>query len=337
MPHTFTTADGPRLVRNWGYMLQGSGHGRKTTKLSIKDLKAQPHDLIVMDFSSDGSDKGAFNATDISALKARRDGNPVILSYISIGEASDYRDHWQDDWTAYNDPDQRAAGAPTSNAPPWLGSWNESWPNSRKVRYWDKGWQNIIFNDAGTGWLDKIVAAGFDGAYLDIVDGYYHWGCVVQGTPECRAGDPQTEREAAARMIDFVVALSNHARETNPEFLIFPQNGAYIIDALEDEDHRRRDAYLEAINAIACEDLFHRGDKPENNKFDPDKDAINTLVADFIDSGCAVFAVDYLSDTKKIKAFEDAAVDKGFIPYAAPSRELNSMGAPYTGGADKIA
>lgn len=337
MAYKFMTADGPRLVRSWGYLLQSSGKGGATKKLSAKDLKSQSHDLIVMDFSKDGSDKGAFSQADIASLKQRKGANSVIVSYISIGEASDFRDHWQDNWTKYTDADQRAAGDPTNAAPAWLGAWNENWPNSRKVRYWDKDWQKIIFNSDGTGWLDKIVAAGFDGAYLDIIDGYYHWGCVVPNTAECRADDPQTEREAAARMIDFVVSLSRHARETNPEFIVIPQNGAYIIDALEDEDHKRRDAYLDAINAIACEDLFHRGDKPENNNFDPDKEAIDTLVVDFLDSGKAVFAVDYLSDAKKAGKFYAAAVEKGFIPYAAPSRELNKIGAAYDGNAEAVA
>ena len=335
MALTFMTADGPKLVRHWGYRLQGSSAAGASSKLSVGQLKMAPHDLIVMDFSKDGSDAGAFTPAQIESLKARKAANSVIVSYISIGEASDYRDHWQDGWTAYTDKDQRAAGEPTDKAPSWLGAWNESWPNSRKVRYWDPGWQAIIFNADGTGWLDKIVASGFDGAYLDIIDGYYHWGCVVD-RKDCVAGDPKTEREAAARMIDFVVALAKHARETNPEFLIIPQNGAYIIDALEDEDHARRDAYLDAISAIACEDLFHRGDKPENNALNPDKEAIDTLVVDFIDSGKPVLAVDYISVPEKVAAFYEAAVSKGFLPYAASSRELNAMGAPYDGASDAV-
>ena len=332
MAFDLVTADGKKTVRNWCYRLQGATKGGTSRALDIKDLKSSKADLIVMDFSKDGSGKGAFTQAQVESLKARKGTNSVIVSYISVGEASDYRDHWQNDWTSFTDKDRRAAGEPTDKAPAWLGAWNESWPNSRKVRYWDPDWQTVIFNKDGTGWLDKIVASGFDGAYLDIVDGYYHWGCVVDRA-ECREGDPKTEREAAARMIDFVVALARHARETNPEFLIIPQNGVYIIDALEDEDHRRRDAYLDAISAIACEDLFHRGDKAENNDFDPDKEAIDTLVADFIDSGKPVLAVDYLSDAGKIAKFYEAAVAKGFLPYAAPSRELHAMGEPY-GGVD---
>ncbi len=339
MELNFETSSGLKTVRNWGYQLQSSkGKGRgKSKPLSIAELQACAHDLIVMDSSRDGSAKGAFSRAEIDTLKQRPGVQSVIVSYISIGEASDYRDHWHDDWTTYTDADQRAAGQPTATAPAWLGAWNENWPNSRKVRYWDPAWQAIIFNKDKTGWLDKIIAAGFDGAYLDIVDGYYHWGCEIAQSDDCRDGDPKNERDAAGRMIDFIAALARHARKTNPNFLIIPQNGAYIIDALEDEDHPRRDAYLETINAIACEDLFFKGDDPENNPFAPDDDAISALGRDFLDQNVAVFSVDYLADKKKVAKFFEAAIDKGFLPYAAPKRELNVMGPTYDGSAEKLA
>ncbi|MEQ1653793.1 MAG: endo alpha-1,4 polygalactosaminidase [Hyphomicrobium sp.] len=340
MELNFETADGVKVVRNWGYQLQSSkgktGRG-KTKPLSASELAAQPHDLIVIDSQKDGTIKNAFTRAEVEHLRQRAGSQSVVVSYISVGEASDYRDHWQDNWTTYTDADQRAAGEPTADAPAWLGAWNENWPNSRKVRYWDPGWQAIIFNDKKTGWLDAIIAAGFDGAYLDIIDGYYHWGCEIAKTADCREGDPKTEREAASRMIDFVVALSKHARKTNPHFIVIPQNGAYIIDALEDEDHKRRDAYLEAINAIACEDLFFKGDKVENNPYAPDEDAIDALVRDFLEQGIVVLSVDYLSDKKKIAKFYDVATEKGFLPYAAPKRELNIMGQPYDGSGEKVA
>ncbi|MEQ1717607.1 MAG: MJ1477/TM1410 family putative glycoside hydrolase [Hyphomicrobium sp.] len=324
------TADGARSVRHWGYRLQGGSRKAKSRALSVGDLARAPHDLIVMDFSRDGSDQGAFSEADIQLLKSRPDTNSVVVAYISIGEASDYRGHWQDAWTDYDDPEKRAAGVLNDASPAWLGAWNEKWPASRKVRYWDKDWQDIIFNTDRTGWLDRIVAAGFDGAYLDIVLGYYHWASEVSEADR-RPGDPETEREAAARMIDFITAMAAHARETNPEFLIIPQNGAFIIDALEDEDHPRRDAYLETISAIACEDLFYRGEKDENNAFEPDADAIDALERDFIDSGKPVLSVDYVSDKKKIAKYFAEAASKRFLPYAAPSRELNILGPRYEG------
>lgn len=337
MSFELTTADGPQTVRHWGYRLQGGRKKNKSKPLAIKEFVSAPHDLIVIDFSKDGSNAGAFSPKDIGQLKARPDTNSVIVSYISIGEASDYRDHWQDGWTAYDNADQRAAGTPTDQAPSWLGTWNEDWPNSRKVRFWEKGWQDIIFNDARTGWLDRIVDAGFDGAYLDIVDAYYHWGAQVE-EKDRRKGDPTSEKEGAQRMIDFVAALAAHARETNPEFLIIPQNASNIIDALEDEDHKRRDKYLATINAIACEDLFFRdGDTPENRKFSPDEEAIDVLVRDFLDSDVPVMCVDYVSQGKKIDKLYEEAPQRGFLPYAAPSRELNLMGPIFEGPPTAVA
>ena len=335
MAFKVTTADGDRVVRNWGYQLQGDEEDGEPQPLNAKALAKVPHDLIVIDFSKDGSGDGAFSEKQIAAMKKRKKANSVVVSYISIGEASDYRDHWQDNWTKWTDEDQKCGGDLTDKAPKWLGAWNESWPNSRKVRYWDPGWQKIIFNDEGSGWLDQIVAAGFDGAYLDIVDGYYHWGCEVDKAA-CLAGDPTTERDAAARMVDFIVALSKHARESNPEFLIWPQNGALILDALEDEDPKRKKAYLNAITGIACEDLFFRGDEAENNKLDPDKETIAILVRDFIKNGKPVMSVDYLNEDDKIAEYYKQAVSKGFLPYAAPSRGLDGMGDPYPGSEDPV-
>lgn len=336
MTFEVTTADGPHLVRNWGYRLQGGSRRGHSKNLDVADIAAYPHDLIVMDFSRDGSGAQAFGEAHVAQIKGRDGANRVVVSYISIGEASDYRDHWQDDWTDYKDPDVRAKGNLTGRAPAWLGEWNRDWPNSRKVRYWDPGWQNIVFNSEGTGWLDRIVAAGFDGAYLDIVDGYYHWGSVAAASGDRRPGDPASEREAAARMIDFIATLAQHARETNPEFLIIPQNGVHIIDALEDEDHRRRDLYLETINAIAAEDLFFRGDKAEDNRFDPEEEAVDALVRDFADSGVPVLSVDYIRDHGKIRKYYAEAIERQFLPYAAPSRELNVMGPPYDGSSDVL-
>lgn len=322
-------------IRHWGYQLQGEPKNEESTPLSAKAIAKAPHDLMVVDFSKDGSGKGAFSKADVAAMKKRKGSRGVLVSYISIGEASDYRDHWQDAWTTFEEPETKAAGEPTAAAPSWLGDWNENWPNSRKVRYWEDGWKQILFNDARTGWLDRIVAAGFDGAYLDIIDGYYHWGVEVP-KKERRPGDPKSEKEAAQRMIDLVLELAGHARETNPQFLVIPQNGALILDALQDEDDKRKAAYLDCISAIACEDLFFRGDEPENNALQPDEDAIAALKKDFVGNGKPVLSVDYLNDPDKIPQYYQVAVEAGFLPYAAPTRELNELGDAYDGSAAAV-
>ncbi len=252
-------------------------------------------------------------------------GRSVVVSYISIGEASDFRDYWDKDWTTTG----KATGKLTKEAPDWLGPVNPDWPESRKVRFWDEEWQNTMFNDRKTGDLDAIVKAGFDAAYLDIIDAYYFWGAEV-AKADRHAGDPVNQQQAAQRMVDFVVDLTKHARETNPDFFVIPQNGAWILDDLG-ADSARKKAYIDAIGGIAVEDLYYRGDKDENNPLKPDEATIAILKRDFLDKGIPVFVVDYINGSARVDAFNKMALADGFIPFAAPERDLDRLVGTYDG------
>lgn len=307
------------VALDWGYQLQG----RNENMLDVGRLAAAPHDMLVIDPTRDGTNATRFTRAEVEEIKGDRS---VLAAYISIGEAVDFRDYWDKDWTTTG----KAKGRLTDAAPDWLGPVNPDWPESRKVRYWDDDWQDIIFNDKRTGDLDKIVKRGFDAAYLDIVDAYYFWGAEVKAGQR-EPGDPRNEKQAAQRMVDFAVEMAEHARETNPDFFLIPQNGAWIVDALKDgrTDHARIEAYREVIGGIAVEDLYFRGGKDENNRFRPDEKTIRVLQRDFLDHDIPVYVVDYITGPKRIAKFEKAALEDGFIPYAAPDRDLDRMGPPY--------
>jgi cysteinyl-tRNA synthetase len=87
-------------------------------------------------------------------------GSRLVISYMSIGEAEDYRYYWQEDW--YSDP------------PAWLDEENEEWEGNYKVKYWEQEWQEIIFGNSDS-YLDRIVSAGFNGVYLDIIEAFQHF------------------------------------------------------------------------------------------------------------------------------------------------------------------
>ena len=55
------------------------------------------------------------------------------------------------------------------NAPSWMGEENPNWEGNYKVRYWDPQWKNLVFGNSES-YLDKILSAGFNGVYLDIID-----------------------------------------------------------------------------------------------------------------------------------------------------------------------
>ncbi len=323
---SFQTNHGLMTVDSWGYQLQGLNGN----PLDPIPFATSGHGLVVIDPTRNGHNATAHTVAEINAIE-NKPGGAVTSAYVSIGEVNDFRDDWNKAWTKNG----HANSPLTSQAPSWMGPVNPDWPEGRNVRYWDPDWQNHIFNNAGTGALDRIVAQGFDSAYLDIVDAYYFWAAQLPAAQR-RAGDPalNDEKDAAQRMIDFIVDMTAHARLTNPDFFVIPQNGGLILDALEDTDPVRKAAYLNAIGAIAIEDMYLRnGTADENNGFQPDTYLIHALQRDFLANGKPVFAVDYVTDIYKMGLFIERAQSDGFIPYVARDRDLDRISSPVTNAA----
>jgi cysteinyl-tRNA synthetase len=67
------------------------------------------------------------------------------------------RFYWGKDWRP---------GRPT-----FLGPEDPQWKHNFAVRYWEPGWQAVLLGGEGS-YLSRVVAAGFDGVYLDKVDEY---------------------------------------------------------------------------------------------------------------------------------------------------------------------
>jgi cysteinyl-tRNA synthetase len=320
------TSDGPVAVHTWGYQLQGRGEAG----LKPGVLAAAPHDLLVVEPSRFGDASSRFMPDEVRTMQRRPDGaRRVVLAYVSIGEVEDFREVWRRDWTSSG----KARGKLTEQAPAWLGPVNPDWPESRKVRFWDPAWRRTLVNEEKHGALDAIVAQGFDGAYLDIIDAYYFWGAEVERN-DLRTGDPHDEQEAARRMAELVVALAEHARRTTPAFFLVPQNGEFILTDLREGlrpqpgDGALAKAYLDAIGAIGVEDLYHFGDDDENNPLEVDDERVAVLQEDFLNAGKPVLVVDYLDRPELVEGFVRRASRDGFLPYAAPKRGLDRLARP---------
>ena len=200
-PLSTRTGPGIASVKAWGYQLQ---------KINPRQIPAAI-DLIVVDLTA----RDAVAANDIEALRTRPDGTKrIVLCYLSIGEAENYRAYWQRRWA--------------TSPPVWLGPENPAWKGNFAVNFWHPEWQGLILapinRAALPAWkrlllvlfpqpkpyLDNILEAGFDGVYLDRIDAY-------EKGLEVRAS-------AQNDMIAFVEAISTYAKKRRPGFLVVPRS-----------------------------------------------------------------------------------------------------------------
>ena len=130
------------------------------TKASLMEAIANTnYDILFLDlFANDGK---VFTTADVNSLKTKNNGGKrLVFCYMSIGEAEDYRYYWDADWN--------------NDKPSWLDEENKNWPGNYKVKYWDPNWKNIIMGSSDS-YLDKILDSGFNGVYLDIIDGFEYY------------------------------------------------------------------------------------------------------------------------------------------------------------------
>ncbi|MGR3218530.1 MAG: endo alpha-1,4 polygalactosaminidase [Candidatus Anammoxibacter sp.] len=294
-------------VIDWGYRLQGYS----TDLGSIND---SAFDLIVMDYSFSGGPQEEFSLDTIENLKFRGScDRKIVLAYMSIGEAEEFRFYFNDI------PNDLLFEEP-----------NPNFPDNIKVRFRESDRQEIIFgnqsNDTDKSYPDRIIDAGFDGVYLDIIDAYEFRG------PKEIGGNG--ERETAAKdMVDFLVRIADYAGNTRGKtnFIIVPQNGAGIIsesaypfaDDPASEAATQKQRYFAAIDAIAAEDTFYFGERINNNPLNIQNETIELLNI-FRDAGKSILAVDYVQSDEKVDTFYTLAQEEGYIPYAT-IRDIDAL------------
>jgi cysteinyl-tRNA synthetase, unknown class len=254
-------------------------------------------DLVITDYSEDGHEATRFKPEQIEGLKHSPGGAKRVLAYMSTGEAETYRWYWQNSWDANLD------GIPDRGAPSWLGKSNPEWLDNYKVRFWDPDWQRIIYGTPDS-YLDKIIADGYDGVYLDIIDAYEYWAPGGRGRP--------TRATAAQDMVDFVRAIADYARvvKGRPDFAVFPQNGS---------DLGQHPEYMEVVTGLGKEDTWYDGDVIPSWS----KDDIRSI-SRFRDAGKLVLCTDYCRRQAHIDRFYRLAKAGDFVPYATV-RDLDKL------------
>lgn len=270
-----------REVRSWTYQLQ---------KVDMNALAGANVDLVVIDAMDD--DLRPWSIETIKALRKGPNGKPrIVLAYLSVGEAESYRPYWQKEWNR--------------RRPDWIGRMNPYWRDNYPVKYWAAEWNTILLSQDGV--IDKILAQGFDGIYLDRLDVYTRWGPHGKGS--------RNEVRNASAMVDLVDRIANHIRTQRKrnDFLIVAQNAPALA---------QHPAYLQDVDAIALEDLLYYRNKRRAKRYTRE---ILDLLKPARRAGLPLLAVDYLTRSRARRRYPNEARAHGLVPYAAPSVWLDRV------------
>jgi len=143
-------------ARNFLYLLNPGGFDSRADYLGA--LAATSYDVFIIDAFYDDE---PLTAAEVSTLGTKANGGRrLVIAYLSIGEAENYRYYWQPDWRP--------------GTPSWLAEENPDFAGNYKVRYWEQGWQDVILRGPD-GYLNRITGAGFDGVYLDLIDAFEYF------------------------------------------------------------------------------------------------------------------------------------------------------------------
>ena len=231
-------------------------------------------DLVVVSISAAGNSNEV-----IPSLKNSSGGEKIVLCYMSIGQAENYRWYWQADWP--------------QNPPVWLDKADSTWAGDYWVKYWYPQWQQIIYGSPES-YLDRIIALGFDGVYLDRVDAYQYY-------------QEQGRETAPNEMVAFILEFTEYAREKKPGFGLFPQNAEELGVLFPD--------YLEQVNGIGVEDLYYgypRDHEPSPVDWTARREAI---LDQWVAAGKLVLTIDYTARPEQIADAYKRSLAHGYVPY----------------------
>ncbi len=249
-----------KAAKSWTYQLQGN----------VGEIAATGADVAVIEADTAGG-RGT-----IERLKRKPDGGRrVVIGYLSIGEAEKWRGYWK--------------SCCASGSPSWLTSKTQGWSGNYAVKFWDPAWKAIVMQR-----LNSMIAAGFDGVYLDRAD-----------TWEAMRGQ---NANARGEMIKLIKEVAATARAKKSDFGIMVQNAEELLTD---------PSYVATIDAIAKEDLFHgiRHDGSRNSAGDISSSVRDVKRAQA--AGKAIFVIEYLNGANADRVRSEIRA-QGFIPFFGP-------------------
>jgi cysteinyl-tRNA synthetase len=287
---------------------------------TVDDIVVSDHDMVVLDFIPSEQQNTDYPIAEVIEQLHEADPHKLVLAYIDIGQAEDYRVYWDDDWQI-GDPDWIVANDP------------DGWEGNFPVAYWRQEWHDIWLGEDGL--ISQIVDASFDGVYLDWVEAYSDENVATAAS--------RGNIDAVEEMVNWVTALAQTGRDGNPDFLVVAQNAAELAA----ENGR----YRAVIDALAQEQVWFDGaadnDPPGDCPLPSTDDLVDTeeysatlseaclqQYLEFQDStlhvsseeyleylgavsadGLPVLTVDYAADAENVQFVLETSRAHGFVPF----------------------
>jgi uncharacterized protein (TIGR01370 family) len=329
-PSTLAASAGTRArlseVDQWLYVLDVDLQGPL-----VDQVAASSYDLVVIDFVPSQQGEADFPMADLTGELHSGAQPKLVLAYISIAEAEDYRSYWQTDWRV-GDPEWIAGDDP------------DGWEGNFPVAYWHEDWREIWLGRDG--YLSAIIEAGFDGVYLDWVEAYSEESVAALAIGD--GVDPFRE------MVRWVTDIAGFCRASRPGFIVVAQNGAELT--IEED-------YLSAIDGLAQEHIWFDGGEDNEppgdcplprrpadvdsdayrsslsaecrRAFDADPEGtLHTSSEEYLDdliplrgAGMVVLTVDYAMDPENVAWVCEVSRELGFVPFLS-SRALDRYVEP---------
>ncbi|UCG15250.1 MAG: endo alpha-1,4 polygalactosaminidase [Phycisphaerales bacterium] len=311
-------------VQFWGYQIQSLDAAG-----AIDALAASRYDMLVLEPTRTDGEMADFDTKAVvDRLKATpaHDGihRKLIIAYVDIGEAEDWR--WY--WTWSKEPEEEQIPETVDLPDDWpdyiVARDPDGWVGNYPVAYWEPEWKDIIIYGQNQGTtpdrdytsaVDELIQDGFDGVYLDWVEGFENVHVIAAA--QAAGLDP------AAEMIDFIGELRDYARLRDPDFLVIQQNAAALIDG--------RPELLDEIDAIAQEGIWFDGVAGDDwddlagyfaNDAELTAEYLDYLDR-YLDADVPVFACEYALQDNAAEAYSLAA-DEGYVGYVT-RRSLSQL------------
>jgi cysteinyl-tRNA synthetase, unknown class len=269
---------------------------------AVKTLAESNFDMLVVEPTFLLKARANFDAK--AMVQVLHQGKPgrIVLAYLNIAEAEPDRVYWESTWHGPADGEKPF--------PAFLFAKDPDDPAGSYVcMFWRPRWRELLLKNNGL--VDRIMAAGFDGLYLEGVD-------VCENDALSNFASRKENIDTEAVMVKLISDIRQHARQAKNHAVVVTQNTPELLEG--------QPKYAQAIDGICGESIWFSGrdgaawedtsggDIPNREKDEDSTPGQIQQYQKFKQAGLPVFTIDYcVSAGNATRVYRQSAA-LGFVP-----------------------